>query len=320
MSYFIEKKLSAYNAVIERLPKNSEYSFPFVRASIGMIKRLCEILQIGEKEPVDDCYKFIYLLITLYADGINEFFATCLILFAKIWSEMKAQFLDFGRALAALESSLHKIALESYNVTKVKNQINDFSSNIEKWKYDYLKKNNRIDRSNCEPIKDLKKILINEVEQMIKPKRMNSLVKGDKFDKVRDRKLTNKKQYLKLNSDLKLFTFGDIENNGQEVHIEVDLIKSVRKEDFKNKQYVLSITTEQVTFLFGSGNEELIEYWVEAIDMLIAKEPGYNIECFVNCLMETQLLDLNTLGYEIPSIIPQVPKEPNDFNFNFLKV
>lgn len=73
-----------------------------------------------------------------------------------------------------------------------------------------------------------------------------------------------------------------------------------------------------MTFLFGSGNEELIEYWVEAIEMLIAKEPGYNIECFVNCLMETQLLDLNTLGYEIPSVIPKVPQEPSDFNFNVL--
>ncbi len=31
---------------------------------------------------------------------------------------------------------------------------------------------------------------------MIKPKRMNSLIKGDKFDKVRDRKLTNSKRIL----------------------------------------------------------------------------------------------------------------------------
>ena len=33
----------------EKLPKNSDYSFPLAKASIGMVKLLSKILKIGEK-------------------------------------------------------------------------------------------------------------------------------------------------------------------------------------------------------------------------------------------------------------------------------
>ena len=62
------------------------------------------------------------------------------------------------------------------------------------WKYDNLKVPRR-DKSSREPIKQVERILTEEVQLVIKPKRMNLLIKGEKFDKVqvKDRKLAKRK-------------------------------------------------------------------------------------------------------------------------------
>lgn len=336
MVYFAEKpamRQTLYDFASEKLPKNSEYSFPFAKASIGMIKLLCKILCIDEKKEVEENFQILFLIFTLNNDGIYEFFAKSLCLFAKIWSEMKAQSLDFDRALFALRDSLYKIALDanksseryaSKSCQAYKRRISDFNANIEMWKYDNLKTLFRNDKSNREPIKQLEKILTEQVQQMIKPKRMNVLLKGERFDKVqvKDKKPTKQKQIWKLSSDLKIFTVTDYDNNGEEFNtsqIHMEQIRSVRKEEIKNRQYfALNISGEQ-TFLLGCQNEEIVDAWQDAIEMLINSKPSANIACFVNCLIDTQLLDLQTLGFDIPNSIPKVPELPNDFNFNYIQ-
>jgi hypothetical protein len=76
-----------------------------------------------------------------------------------------------------------------------------------------------------------------------------------------------------------------------------------------------------VTYLLGSTHEEIVDFWFDAIKMLINSEPGTNITCFVNCLIDTQLLDLQTLGFDsdIPHEMPAVPDLPTDFNFQFIR-
>ena len=51
--------------------------------------------------------------------------------------------------------------------------------------------------------------------------------------------------------------------------------------------------------------------------MLINSQPTANITCFVECLVDTQLLDLQTLGYDIPHDIPRIPGLPSDFDFQY---
>ena len=72
---------------------------------------------------------------------------------------------------------------------------------------------------------------------------------------------------------------------------------------------------EQNILLANSG-EEVIDSWYDGISMLINPRPTANITCFVECLLDAQLLDLNTLNYDIPSSIPHVPALPEDFQFN----
>ncbi len=184
------------------MTKNSDYLFPFAKASIAMIKLLCRILSIGDKQTiVGDSYKFLFLVFTLNNDGINEFFAKCLGLFKRLWFDMKAQSLDFERALLAFEESLDKMVSEAHKLHLDEKQaynksINDF---IETWKYDNLKVLRNNDKSNREPIKHAKKILTKELLDMLKPKRMKVLIKGEKFDKfIRDRRPSKRKQLNNL--------------------------------------------------------------------------------------------------------------------------
>ena len=83
-----------------------------------MTKLLCNLLNIGEKtiQEVEENFQILFLIFTLNNDGINEFFAKCLCLFKKLWSEMKAQSLDFERALLALKDSLYIIASDANTI------------------------------------------------------------------------------------------------------------------------------------------------------------------------------------------------------------
>jgi hypothetical protein len=51
--------------------------------------------------------------------------------------------------------------------------------------------------------------------------------------------------------------------------------------------------------------------------MLIDSKPNANITCFVECIVDTQLLDLITLGFDIPNEIPKCPELPDNFDFQY---
>lgn len=72
---------------------------------------------------------------------------------------------------------------------------------------------------------------------------------------------------------------------------------------------------DEIHYMLGNQSEEIIDTWLDGINLLIRPETNANIKCFVECLVDTQLLDLKTLGITIPNDIPSIPKLPKDFNF-----
>ena len=163
---------------------------------------------------------------------------------------------------------------------------------------------------------------------------------------------TKEKQVWKLSSDLKSFNMTEYDMNDKEIstsylvsfsfnnkyrysgltlfligQIDVDSIKDVRKEEIKFRQMLQlfsiciackRLDNEQVeqTYIFGSQNEVLIDFWLDSINLLRSK-PNPNITCFVECLIDTQLLDLHTLGVEIPHLLPKCPELPLNFEFQY---
>jgi hypothetical protein len=157
---------------------------------------------------------------------------------------------------------------------------------------------------------------------MIKPKRLHVLCRGEKFDKIERR--SKQKQIWKLSSDYKTFHYTDCDNDDKNDYLEVNRIKEARKEDFKRQFFHLSLTIKKLdeqgdqTIVLASQNEEIIDAWFDGLNMLINPKPSTNVTCLVECLTDTQLLDLHTLNYEIPHDIPKIPNLPSDFEFNLI--
>lgn len=70
------------------------------------------------------------------------------------------------------------------------------------------------------------------------------------------------------------------------------------------------------TITLSNQNETVIDSWFDGLSILINPKPTPNITCFVECLIDVHLLDINTLGIEIPQKIPAIPELPEDFDFN----
>jgi hypothetical protein len=51
--------------------------------------------------------------------------------------------------------------------------------------------------------------------------------------------------------------------------------------------------------------------------MILKPKATPNITCFVECLSDTQLLDIQTLGIIISQEEPPIPPLPENFEFNF---
>ena len=96
--------------VNEKIPKNSDYAFPFAKGCIHLIRYLCSMLSIGEnandtefnlddKIKIKKQHEILFIMFAINNDGIYEFFAKALWLFHRLWVEMKAQSLDFDRVI-----------------------------------------------------------------------------------------------------------------------------------------------------------------------------------------------------------------------------
>lgn len=133
-------------------------------------------------------------------------------------------YITLKQALSALKDSLFKIihdlnkldssgkeimsAIAVPNESSiVRKKLNDFNNYMDTWKYDFIKNiKHRFDKFNLEPVKqanfqvsyvlllyyigsfiffrELEKILTDEIMDAIRPKRMNVLTKGERFDRI----------------------------------------------------------------------------------------------------------------------------------------
>ncbi|CAF0707655.1 unnamed protein product [Brachionus calyciflorus] len=342
MEFFANKdsfKSVFQSFVSDKFNKNSEYMFPFVKASFNMVKYMYDLLNIG-KDKFEEQYEILFIMFTISPDGIMDFLSRILWLFHRLWVEMKAQSLDFDRALSALKDSLFLILNDVNKIDKnnsngyssiIKRKLNDFNNLISTWKYDSIKKaKSRFDKSNLEPIKELEKILTDEVILMLRPKRLSVLCKGEMFEKINlKEKKSRQKQIWKLSSDYKTFNISDCDNIESNefrntTHLDVDRIKEVKKEDPRKQVYILHIICYRLdeqgeeAISLCSQNEEIIDVWLDGLKMLLNPSPTANITCFVECLKDVQLLDIYTLGIEIPLNIPKIPELPTNFEFNIV--
>jgi hypothetical protein len=212
MNYFAQTyKIPLQNIINdEKSTKSPDYLFPFAKASVAVVRLITELLEIDKQteKPADE-YQLIFVLFYQKIDGLNEFFSNCLILFYKLWSDMKAQHLDFDRALLVFKDSLIKITNElnqKKNEMSYSKKIEKFFVNMRGLNYDKIKIPNLTEKLNKPPFRQLKQILTDDVLAMIRPKRMSVLCKGETFYSKTMPKGSDKKGRLERLGSLSSFS------------------------------------------------------------------------------------------------------------------
>ncbi len=139
----------------------------------------------------------------------------------------------------------------------------------------------------------------------------------------------NKQYFWKLSNDLTQFIISDNDLSDNDIgnrdSLQIENIKEIKKEEAKKDRHQFNsiliiylsndkLTTE--TYVLSNENESIIDLWFESLNMLIDTKTTSNVTCFVECLFDTQLLDLHKLGLNcVPNEIPSVPELPEDFNY-----
>ncbi len=193
MRYFAETYNGALQNIIsdeKSISKSPDYLFPFAKSSIAIVRLVYELLEINKMsnplttDHLKD-YQLVFVLFYHTVEGLYEFFSNCVILFYKLWTDMKAQRLDFNRALLVFKDSLIRITNELNNQAKNEmfyyKKIERFFINMRGLNYDKIKIPNLTEKLNKPPFRQLKQILADEVMAMIRPKRTSVLCKGDVF-------------------------------------------------------------------------------------------------------------------------------------------
>ena len=92
------------------------------------------------------------------------------------------------------------------------------------------------------------------------------------------------------------------------------LIKNVKEIKKLENTIIIVMNHDDMQFHLYNKSDEIANVWHEAL-VLINPEVNPNIKCFIECLVDIQLLDMKTLGIAVPQKMPPVPPMPLDFDF-----
>lgn len=96
MVYFARNHAENYTKVVlENSCRADEHECPFGRASVELVRILCELLKIGEA-PSEQCVAYQPLFFT-HDHPFEECYCICIVLLNKTWKEMRATAEDFGK-------------------------------------------------------------------------------------------------------------------------------------------------------------------------------------------------------------------------------
>ena len=105
MVYFARNHPDSYTKlVLENSCRADEHECPFGRASVELVRILCELLKIGEA-PSEQGASFQPLFFT-HDSPFEECFCICIVLLNKTWKEMRATSEDFGKVASVVREQI----------------------------------------------------------------------------------------------------------------------------------------------------------------------------------------------------------------------
>ncbi|KAK7115042.1 engulfment and cell motility protein 1-like [Littorina saxatilis] len=344
MLYFAQNHGENYvKVVLENSTRADEHDCPFVRASMYLTKMICEILRIGE--PPDDTGHVYYSMFFSSEKPFEEFFCTIIQLLNKTWREMRATTADFPKVLEVVKEQVtralntHSSSFESFRnkvFTLTYSEILKLLENERKIKEEF--------ESQTKPVKELRKKLIPEIQDIVKQQRLNYLVEGSCFPKYsRNGRIKDKFWFWRLAPNHKALHYGDCSESDhpklEDLPSKLPLVDIQRMVTGKDCPHVggkqglrrtnqvgrlaFSIVTEaeedQICFVAATDYD--YHMWCDGLNALLGNEmTSGQVEQDMEMLlsMEIKIRLLDTEGLQIPAEAPRLPRPPDNFNFAYM--
>ncbi|XP_068699664.1 engulfment and cell motility protein 1-like [Montipora foliosa] len=341
MVYFARKHQEQYvKVVLENLSRGEDYECPFARASIALVKMLCEVLEING-EPPSESGKDYYPIFFTMDFAFEEFFCICIQLLNKTWKEMRATSGDFNRVMQVVKDQICRALREKHQSMEMF-KTNVFSlgfSQILKILQEEIHERN-IMELRARPVVELREQVLPELKEIVKQQRLDQLIQGTLFDKAPGKARAREKYwYCRLSPNLKFLHYGDCQE-GQAPPLEnlpnklpiAKVTKILFGKDCpqtKDRSFKRAFVSLCFSLLYDTEPDEkhldfiatspsLFAIWTDGLSTLLNKEmlsseSQEELETLLNMEMKLRLLDLENIS--IPEAPPAIPAEPPSFNF-----
>ncbi|XP_066250253.1 engulfment and cell motility protein 1 [Euwallacea similis] len=340
MIYFARNHPDSYTKlVLENSCRADEHECPFGRASVELVRILCELLKIGEA-PSEQCVAYQPLFFT-HDHPFEECYCICIVLLNKTWKEMRATAEDFGKVASVVKEQISR-ALEtspgSLDQLKTKLQTLTYSEITQLWQ---LERNTREEwESHAKPVVELRELITPEIMELIKQQRLNYLIEGTRFTKYspRGQRIKDKFWFMRLSPNYKVLHYGDCDEKSTPMAEElpsklaVSDVKALlvgkecphmRGRKASHTQLAFSLTLEGVDLqsLDCVAPDELtLAYWTDGVNALLAqkmisKEMEKDLDTLLSMEIKLRLLDAE--GVAIPQDPPTIPPDPPHYHFCF---
>ncbi|CAG9770950.1 unnamed protein product [Ceutorhynchus assimilis] len=338
MIYFARNHAENYTKlVLENSCRADEHECPFGRASVELVKILCELLKIGET-PSEQSVTYQPLFFT-HDHPFEESYCICIVLLNKTWKEMRATAEDFGKVASVVREQISR-ALDtsptSLDQLKTKLQSLTYSEITQLWQ---LERNTREEwESHAKPVVELRELITPEIMGLIKQQRLGYLVEGTRFTKysTRGQRIKDKFWFMRLSVNHKVIHYGDCDEKSTPTAEEltsklaVSDIKALligrecphmrgRKASHTQLAFSLALEGVDLQSLDCVAPDELtLAYWTDGINALLgqrmtSKETEKDLDTLLSMEIKLRLLDAE--GVAIPQDPPVIPADPPHYHF-----
>ncbi|XP_072939230.1 engulfment and cell motility protein 1 [Epargyreus clarus] len=342
MLYFARNYPEDYaKIVLENSCRADEHECPFGKTSVELVKQLCDILHIGEP-PSEQGIKYHPLFFT-HDHPFEELFCICIVLLNKTWKEMRATTEDFVKVSSVVREQISR-ALSAFpkGFDKFRQKINQltYTEITQIWQQE--RTNREVWESRATPIIELKEKITPEIIDLIQQQRLGVLVGGTRFKKYisRGQRMKDKFWFVRLSPNHKILHYGECDEKSTPsleeltTKLAVADIKCVlvgkecpHMKDLKGRKinphlaFSLILKSVEVPSLdFVAPDEQIFDYWTDGINALLkekmcSKSFENDLETLLSMDIKVRLLDAE--GIDIPKDPPQIPPEPEDYDFYY---
>lgn len=342
MLYFARNYLENYTKIVlENSCRADEHECPFGRTSVELVKQLCDILHIGE--PPSEQGQTYHPLFFTHDHPFEELFCICIVLLNKTWKEMRATTEDFIKVSSVVREQISRALSDSPKVfDKFKQKVNQltYAEITQIWQQE--RNNREIWESHARPIVELKEKITPEIIDLIQQQRLGVLVGGTRFKKYssRGQRVKDKFWYVRLSANHKVLHYGDCDEKStpslEELgyKLPVSDIKCIitgkdcpHMKDLRGRKItphlafsLIPKSAEVQSLDFVAPDEQIFDYWTDGINALLkekmtSKHFENDLQTLLSMDIKVRLLDAE--GIDIPQDPPQIPDEPEDYDFYY---